>query len=137
LIFQDSTKEFFMKTVMIHGSNGEVMAPFGSAGTFIRGKRIGLIIIDVGNDQDVPLVVRQALIGLSVDAMFTKKQIVDQCGKRFSDLPEDCLLGYVSEVIEVLEAAKKWEAIGPLKKVAGDALDMYVFETGTFRVLEP
>jgi hypothetical protein len=112
-----------METVMIHGSDGEVMAPFGRAGTFIRGKRICIIISSVGPDPDTPQIIKEALVGLPLDAMFTREQVIERGGPSFKDvLPDGCLLAYAEEVIAVLESANRYDASAALKKIAPNKL---------------
>ena len=125
-----------MNTVQIHGSDGEILVPFCTSGTFIRGKRIGLLITGTSSDPKTPAVVKEALIGLPVDALFTREQIIEQCGKIFAEtLPEGCLIASAEEVIAVLESANRYDAAHALKEIAPGDLDLYVFEKDTFRLL--
>lgn len=124
-----------MNTVMIHETD-EMLVQFGTPGTFIRGKRICVVITAIGTDPNTPRVVKEALVGLPLDAVLTREQVITQCGKNFADkLPEGCLLAYAEEVIALLESANRYDASGALKKVASNPLDMYVLEPGTFRIV--
>ncbi len=61
-------------TVRIQGTN-EVMAMFGTPGTFYRGKWQNVKIIKVGLDEKTPLSVRKSLVGLTISTIFTKESI--------------------------------------------------------------
>ncbi|MFA6254063.1 MAG: hypothetical protein WC640_02275 [Candidatus Paceibacterota bacterium] len=125
-----------MKTVTLHGSSGEVLAPFGEPGTFIRGKRQAVRIIGVGPDEETPLEVREALVGKVVDAILTQKQVIEQGGSAFADvLPEGCLLAYAQEVIELLETCHELSAAEALRNIAGADLDMYILEREIYEVI--
>lgn len=121
-----------VETIAIHGSGGEVQAPFGVAGYFIRGKRQTIVVTKVSQDLDTPLVIREALVGLQVSCIFTKQQI----GKNFPEIPEGSLLAYSQEVIAVLCGAGKQAAAQALQKVSSAPLDMYVFEPEIFELVK-
>lgn len=118
-------------TVIIHGSQGEVMAPLGQPGTFYRGKHVKVLINQVCQDKDVPFAVREGLVGIKVRTIFTIEQIFEQTGQDFS-LPKEARLAYAPAVIEALEAAGKNTEARLLEKTAPDRLDMYVLRPGTF-----
>lgn len=118
-------------TVIIHGSSGEVMAPAGKPGTFIKGKRQTIRVTGVSGDTDTPLTVREALKEMEVSTIFTKEQL----GKQFTTVPDGSRVSYTSELIEQLEAADKKDAANDLRTIAGNELDMYVFEPGIFELV--
>jgi hypothetical protein len=120
-----------MKTVIIHGSD-EVLAPFAVSGNFIRGKRIPIRVVARGEDPDTPDIVLEGLIGVEFDAMFTREQLIEQCGDGFRDLPEGCVVAYAEEVITALERANRFDAAAALLGVASQPLDVYVLEPWTF-----
>ena len=125
-----------MNTVMIHGSDEELVQ-FGTLGTFIRGKRVCVIITGIGKDPNTPQVVKEELVGLPVDAVLTREQVVSQGGGGLANvLPEGCLLAYASEVIDMLRCANRFGAMGALKRIAPNPLDMYILESGTFEVVK-
>jgi hypothetical protein len=120
-----------MQTVMIHGSQGEVLAPMGN-GVFFRGRRMPIKVIGISNDENTPISVREALVGIKVSAIFTKESLESQVGSKFEEVPPGSLLAYAQEVIEALKNAGKIEAAETLAKVVLDELDLYVFEPGSF-----
>jgi len=111
------------------------MAPFGEAGVFIRGRREIVKIVAVGPDEDTPLEIREALVGMCVDVIFTKEMIINQCGLKYNDLPEGCRIAYAEEVIRLLEDNKKYEASEILKRLAPSKFDLYVFEDGIYEIV--
>ncbi|MBX4198259.1 hypothetical protein KW782_02890 [Candidatus Parcubacteria bacterium] len=119
-------------TVMIHDSDGEVMAPAGKPGLFVRGKRQMILVTALGKDEQTPLVVRQALRGMKISTIFTKEQL----GVDLPEVPEGSRLAYASEVIEALEADGEDEAAESLRILAGNELDMYVFEPTSFTLIK-
>ncbi len=94
-------------TVMIHGSDNEVMAPIDN-GHFIKGKRRNILIIASGDD-DIPLSVRQALVGITLSSIFDSEQFHDL-------LPPGGRLVYSEDAAEALEAANEAEAAYTLIK---------------------
>ena len=121
-------------TIMIHGSDGEVMAQLGSPGEFFRGKWVNVKITEVCSDEDVPLAVREALVGAVIPTIFTIEQIKNQAGTDF-DLQPDARLAYASDVIDFLKNIGKEKEVNLLKSVAPSELDMYVLRPGTFTIL--
>jgi len=121
---------------MIPDTDGEFMAPFGTAKTIIRGKRICVTITGVGKNSNVPMEVRQALIRLPLDAVFTEQQVISGCGPDARDLlPEGCLLAYADEVISLLQSANLYYEAALLKGVLPNEWDVYVIEAGTFQLV--
>lgn len=119
-------------TIMVHGSQDKVQAPFGSSGNFILGKRCQVVVVKVGPDESTPLIVRKELVGLEIDTIFTKKDI----GSNFSQVPDGSRLAYAEEVIEILLKNGKKEAAATLKTIAPLRFDMYVLEPGTFELID-
>lgn len=119
-------------TVTIHGSQGEVLAPFGSSGFFITGKRRKVKVVKVGPSEDTPLIIREALVGLEISTIFTKKQI----GQGFKEVPNGSRLAYVEDVIDALLREDKREAAAALKVKAPLRFAMYVLEPGTFELVD-
>lgn len=89
-------------TIMIHGSQGEVMAPIRN-GSFIAGKRRDIRVIASSKDPDLPPAVREAFVGLVLPTMFSSEQVNGADGKA----PAGCRIAYVCEVAEALVAAGK------------------------------
>ncbi len=116
-------------TVMIHGSQ-EVMAPLGGSGEFHRGKRAKIKLTKVGTDQDTPLIIREALVGLVICTIFDYEQM----GKRLGT-PVGSRLSYVEEVVETLKAAGKTEAAQVLEAMNSGELALYSFNEDEFVVL--
>lgn len=107
------------------------MAPFGQFETLYRGKHEKVLVNQVCRGKDVPLAVREGLVGIKIPTIFTIRQIYKQTGQDFG-LPGDARLAYASAVIEALEAAGKEEEARLLEKTAPDSLDMYILRPGTF-----
>ena len=118
-------------TIFVHGSDNEVMAPFGSGDTFIRGKCAAIRVTAVGKDKETPLSVRGALVGMEISCIFTKAQL----GPNFASLPDGCRLAYTTEVIAALTVAGKDAAARDLRNCSPNDLDMYVFEQEIFVLL--
>lgn len=121
---------------MIHGSNGEVMAPFGSSGFYIRGKYQKVRITSLLSDEDVPLSIREALIGLEVNTIFTRDQLHDQVGEKLSSLLQvGSRMAYVAWVCDSLRQAGKVEESSFLKELAPDEFDMLELNQTSFELI--
>ncbi|MBM3255955.1 MAG: hypothetical protein FJZ04_00585 [Candidatus Moranbacteria bacterium] len=120
---------------MIHGSNGEVAAPLDTLGVFYTGKWVTVLITKPSPDEDVPLEVREAMVGLKVDTIFTVEQIKEQTGKDFG-LPPGSRLTYAPAVIEALAKAGKVEEAEILEELMPKVLDMYSIPPGTYEVVQ-
>lgn len=118
-------------TIMVHDSGGKVMAPM-SGGSFIEGQHLDILVTAASGDEDLPLFVRQALVGLTIPTIFSSEQL---CGAS----PEGSRAAYVSEVAKALEAANKAEVAKELLKVLeGDGCseyDLVVFESGQYELV--
>ena len=123
------------KTVLIFASD-QVFAPFGSSGVFLRGKHEVVRVAAVGPDDQTPLAVRQALVDLHVRTVFTKPQLIHQCGIALCAwLPDGCRVTYISWITKALRRAGEIGVARELHHLMPDPLDMYVFEPGTFLVV--
>lgn len=118
-----------MKKVAVVGSRGEVLAPFGGPNVLIWGKPKMIQVIGLGKSENVPLRVRQTLIGMDIETIFNSKQIGDALT---DEVPQGSLLAYTDEIIETLRQADKKEVAEDLKRIAPNKFDLYVFEPGTF-----
>lgn len=127
-----------MNGIAIHGSNGEVMAPFGPQGEFIRGKPGKIKVTSFKLNDDAPLEVRQQLVGLEIPTMFTDDQLV-VAGYPRNELPKNCHAAYARMVIKALNdkgTPEARRAAGTLQILCGDELDLYIFEDGTYEILK-
>lgn len=122
------------RTIAIQNSN-EVMAMFGKPGTYYRGKWEDVQITGVSQDEDVPLEVRTALIGLTVPTIFTKESIERQTGVSFP-IPENSRLAYCIDVAERLKSAGKSREAEQLTGIASNHLDMYTIEPSAYQLLD-
>ncbi|OGZ77439.1 MAG: hypothetical protein A3G45_01305 [Candidatus Staskawiczbacteria bacterium RIFCSPLOWO2_12_FULL_37_15] len=111
---------------MIFGSQ-EVMAPLVEPGEFYRGKRVNIEVIKVATDQDTPLIVREALVGLVISTIFDYKQM----GKKLGT-PVGSRLSYVKEVVETLKVAGKTEVAQVLEAMNSGELALYNFNEDEF-----
>ena len=121
------------RTITIHGSD-EVMATLSKPGTLYRGRWQDIKVTEVGDDEDTPLEVRKSLVGLTVPTIFSKEQL-DTQGVNLK-VPDNSRLSYAPDVIGVLRDAGKTEQADQLERVAPHPLDMYVFEEGSYEILE-
>ncbi len=124
-----------MPTITIHGSGGEVFVPFGGMGIFIRGKRFEVKVTGLSSDPNIPLEVREEMVGLIFSAVLTGKQVIEQCGgSRFASL-EGASLAYARDVCEHLEKLGKSALANKIRALSPNDKDMWVFEKGTFEVV--
>jgi hypothetical protein len=106
------------------------MAPIGK-GTFIKGRRQDIIITAASDDEDLPLEVRQELVGLSVPTIFSSEQVKGAA-------PEGSRLAYAEEVAETLEQAGKNDTAKKLRAAARECdpegeYHFLVFKKGEYR----
>lgn len=125
-------------TITVHGSNGEVMAPlWGHPGHFITGKPRMIKIIQVGPDKETPIEVREGLVGVTVRAMFEKHHLTEHFDGFEDLLPDKVQVAYTGDVVEALREAGKEEIANALwERMERDPLTFYVFEPGTFELLQ-
>ncbi len=86
-----------VETIVISGLDGEVFAPIGD-GKFIQARRLDIRITATSEDEDVPLAVRQGLIGMTISTIFSPEQV-------HGAVPEGSRVAYASEVAEAFRAA--------------------------------
>ena len=120
------------RTIAIQNSD-EVMAMFGTPGTYYRGKWEDVQITGVSQDEDVPLEVRTALVGLSIPTIFSKESIERQTGATFP-IPDGSRLAYCIDVAERLKSAGKSREAEQLTKMASNPLDMYTIEPTAYQL---
>ena len=124
-----------VKTIAIHGSSGEVMAPIaGHPGEFMTGKPRIISVTGLGTDESDPLIVREALVGVEVRTMFDRSYL----GKNFYEVvPEGALVAFIEDTVEALRNAGKTEAADLLweETAEKEPLAMYVFQPGIFELL--
>jgi len=105
------------------------MAPFGRPGFFIKGKRVNVMVLSpIRIDEDIPEIVRDALVGLTVRTIFTSEQVVEMVPHFRELLPQNARLAYAVEVIEALKAAGKETAAEALHRSEPDELDMLILD---------
>jgi len=121
------------RTIAIQNSD-EVMAMYGTSGTFYRGKWERIKVTQIGEDEDTPLTVRKSLVGLIIPTIFIKEGIEAQTGITFP-IPQESRLAYSPDVIEALRSAGRHEAVEQLERVAPNPLDMYVFEREIYELV--
>ena len=114
------------RTIPIRGSE-DVMAMFGTPGTFYRGKWQDIKVTKISEDEDTPLSIRKSLVELVIPTIFSKEQIEKQTGAKFP-ISTGSRLAYSSDVIEILKSNKKYEEAKQLESISPDSLDMYVIE---------
>jgi hypothetical protein len=120
------------RTIQIQGSD-EVMAMFGTLGTYYRGKWEDVSIIRQSEDEDVPLEVRTALVGLTIPTIFTKESIEKQTGAKFP-ISERSRFAYCVDVIDALKSAGRHKEAQQLANLSGNPLDMYTVDSRTYEL---
>ena len=124
-----------IKTIMVHGSDGKVMAPFAKPGIFIKGKRREIVITKVDeSEREVPLMIRNAVVGMKISTIFTGAEINKHL-REGSQIDPEAMIAYTSELIETLKQAGKLQVARELQCLCPDPLDMYVFHSKTFQVI--
>ena len=119
-------------TIRIHVSDGEVLAPIGG-GEYLRANRQNIVVIAVSDDEDLPLHIRQEMVGLKTSTIFSSEQIGGAA-------PPESRIAYAEEVAEALTAAKKG-SIGKQLLIAVRAHDphsryhLLIFKKGEYRSL--
>jgi len=111
------------RTIQIQNSN-EVMAQFGTPGVFYRGLWQNIQVTGITDDNDIPLEVRAALVGLELPTIFTKESIEAQTGTNLP-ITANTRLAYCADIIDILNAAGKTAEASALAKIATNPLDMY------------
>jgi hypothetical protein len=110
------------------------MAQLGQPGHFFRGKHQKVRVTKVGPDEETPLEVREALVGMILPIIFTQERLA----KQDVDLgiPKGSALSYGSDVIAALKEAGKESAAELLFPQLTSEFDMYVFEPEIFEFVE-
>lgn len=124
---------YMARTMRVQGTD-EVMAMFGTPGTYYRGKWEDVTITGVNKDKDVPLEVRTALVGLTIPTIFTKEQIEEQTGASFP-IPENSRFAYALDVVDVLKSAGKNNEADQLTQMAHGPLDMYTIDSDSYELI--
>jgi len=122
------------RSIAIHGTD-EVMSMWGSPGIFFRGKWENVQITSTSEDENVPLEVRTALIGLTIPTIFTKESIEKQTGVNYG-IPEGSRLAYCTDVIRALGTAGHHKEAEQLQGISGDIADMYVIDRSSYKLLQ-
>lgn len=120
------------RTISIEGSE-DVMAIFGR-GNYYKGIWQDVRITAVGTDENTPLEIRVALVGLTIPTIFTKESIEKQTGGSLP-IPKDSRLAYCTDIIEALRSAKKYSEAEKLKTLAGNPNDMYAVEGNCYELI--
>lgn len=114
------------RTISIYGSDF-VLALYLRPGHYYRGKWENVLITGVGKDEDTPLEVRTALVGLTIPTIFTKETVEEQIGVDIQ-IPEGLRLAYCTDVIDALKSARKREEARLLVEKFDNPLDLYGLE---------
>ncbi len=125
-----------VSTTVIPGSDGKMttMAPVGN-GFFIEGKRRDIRVISQGNDEDLPPLIREALLGVTLSTIFSPEQMDGLP-------PKGSRIAYASEVAEALNTADRTEAATELfrlvakRKSKGDEYPFLIFMPGEYEFTE-
>jgi hypothetical protein len=115
---------------------GLIQAPFVMKGHFYRGRRVLVEIVRITADADIPLAVREALVGARVSAVFTVEQLIKQKAHLPGPLSPGSRLCYVTEVADVLENTGKHEEAQVLRQTQAGELDMLILEEADCRVVD-
>ena len=122
--------------VVTPNPDGEVMAPAGSHERFIRGRRVRVRIIALGNDPNVPTIVHEAMVGLIIDVVFTREQIATQIGEELvHGAGADSRFAYVGEIIEAFREQDKLNAMSVLSHLGREEFDLFEIQEGTFELI--
>jgi len=120
-------------TIIVHGSGGNVLAPV-CGGKFIEGRREDVLVTAVSDDEDLPLHIRQAFVGLTISTIFSSEQLNGV-------VPTGSRVAYASEVAEALTAAKKVDIAKQLLAAVNEhdpksEHHFLVFKVGEYRSLQ-
>lgn len=99
-------------TIAIHGSGGDVFAPIG-AGSFIPGRWQLVKIVKISDDDDLPMPVRSALVGLNVWTIFSDEQANGA-------IPIGSRIAYVRDVAASLTLSGNGNLVEGMLKVVRD-----------------
>ncbi len=84
-------------TIEVMNSDGNVLAPIGN-GSFAVGKRRDILIVRASTDEDLPLYIREALVGRVISTVFGPGQLNGR-------VPPGSRVAYGEDVVEVLREA--------------------------------
>ncbi len=113
----------------------EVMAMFIEPMVSYRGKWQDIKITKVSGDEDLPLNIRESLVGLTIPTIFSKEQLESQEAELPNKISDNSRLAYVPDVVNVLETAGKGDEARQLEELYPDFLDMYVAEGGIYELV--
>lgn len=126
-----------MSTVAIRGTDNGVMVEFGKKGEFIRGDLFKITTTSMSQNEEVPVGIRENMVGLTFEVCLTSEQVYKQCGDKFRDLiPPGCCMAYASVVVESLRHQNKSSLATDVELLFQNRLDMWLFEEGTFCVVK-
>jgi len=121
------------RTIKIMGSE-EVMAAFAKPGRYYRGKWEYVKITRLIEDEDMPLEIRTALVGLIIPTIFTKESIEKQSGASFP-VPENSRFAYGTDIVDVLKSAGKQKEAEQLAGIADSPLDMCTINPQSYELV--
>jgi len=122
------------RTIIIHGSDKEVMAMFGQSGHYYRGRWQNVKITGIDDNEEIPLDVRKSLVGLVIPTIFTKEQIESETGKTFP-ITERSRLAYSQDVISALKKTGKLKEANQLIQLLPEQLDMYYLKEEIYKLV--
>jgi hypothetical protein len=104
------------------------------AGQLIPGKRQDILVTAICKDEDVPLEVRKAFVGMRISTMFSSEQLDGAA-------PPGSRTAYGEEVVEALEREGKHAEAQMLTKALKDndpesKYNFLVFEDGTYKFIK-
>ena len=125
-------KDGLMPLIPVHGHGAVPMGPLGEGGSFYPTKIKMIKIVKVAEDEDIPLIIREALVGLEVRSCFTINQISADLEAKHPG----ARLAYPRDVAHCLKQVGKEEALQTLAAMNLGELDMIVIEREAFEELE-
>ena len=115
-------------TSRIRGSRGTVKAPLDTFSNWMPTHHQLITVTGIITDQDIPLIARQALVGLTVCTIFGQSQF-----KKESDIPRNARLAYFSEVLWTLLQNQRVAATTRLLRLQRHPFDLVIFNRRAFR----
>jgi hypothetical protein len=120
------------RDIRIRGSN-KTQAQLSSEGEFYRGEWQDIIVTGLDPEENVPLNIRQSLIGLVIPTVFTA-QILREQGVELS-IPEESRLAYSNDIIGIFHRSDKAQEARALKELCPSRFDMYVFPKTIYNLI--
>lgn len=122
-----------ISALVVQGSNQEVIAPHES-GMFAPEKRRDICITAVSADEDLPLHVRKALVGVTLSSVSSSEQVGGAAS-------QDNRLACAEEVADALRAAHKgiiaYEFLAAMRTYCGEGkYHGVVFKKGEYEFVE-